>query len=301
MEWAAGQLVSQDWPSDNELLHGKAKLRLETLAKTLQTDKRSSEADKLRAALQRLNRRDLQIKLTWEYGSEPAEVELQVKEPSGTVCSLEQKQTPGGGTLLPPSLTEKKLSAVYTAAEAFAGSYEITVRRSWGQPLGGRAYLTIIQHDGTPQKTMRMEVVKLDQPTTLKVALKEGRRTELAVVPPPTAPRRAQQIDEIKAGRTALSKLRELANPDFSGAVGPRGAVGTPALAISDDRALPRRPQPQTTVQQGAITGSGVGLATQLRISADQRDVSLALQPVFQTAGRGRPAVNLSFIPGGGN
>src|SRR5204863_28988 len=104
------------------------------------------EADRLKETIRTLNRRDLVITLSWELGSEPAEIEMLVKEPSGSVCSSEQAQTPGGGTMINTGLLDAKPNATYTAPEAFSGDYEITVRRVWGKPLGERARLEITQH-----------------------------------------------------------------------------------------------------------------------------------------------------------
>src|SRR5205807_4552186 len=121
-----------------------------------------------------------------------AEVELTVKEPTGTLCSPKQTQTAGGGTLLSANFFEKKKSDAdrlalhvgYAAAEAFSGEYEISVRRLWAQPYGNRARLEIVQHAGTSQEVRRIESVELTQGKTIKVALKDGRRTELAMVSP---------------------------------------------------------------------------------------------------------------------
>ena len=127
-------------------------------------------------------RRDLIINRSWEPGrSGPADLALEVKEPSGSVCSWEYRQSPGGGTWTGDLLADKTRSS-YTAAQAFSGTYEVTIRRIWGEPLGGNARLTIIQHQGTPQESRRLETIKVDNKVTLKVTLKDGRRTELAVV-----------------------------------------------------------------------------------------------------------------------
>ena len=61
-------------------------------------------------------------------------LELEVKEPVGSVCSIRQKQTPGGGILAGGTLAEPNRIA-YLAAQAFPGDYEITVRRVWGSNL----------------------------------------------------------------------------------------------------------------------------------------------------------------------
>ena len=43
------------------------------------------------------------------------------------------------------------------AAQAFTGEFEVKVRHLWGQPLGVKARLEIVQHQGTPKETRRIE------------------------------------------------------------------------------------------------------------------------------------------------
>ena len=88
--------------------------------------------------------RDLVIQLTWENSNGPAELEMKVKEPSGSFCTLEQKQSPGGGVMIGCNLTDKEPNCQYIAAQAFDGAYEITIARVFGQTLGNRARLSII-------------------------------------------------------------------------------------------------------------------------------------------------------------
>ena len=158
--------------------------------------------------MQTLRQRDLVINLTWDTGNEPADLELEVKEPTGTVCSMQQKQTPGGGILMGTSLLEMS-KASYMAAQAFSGEYEIKVRRLFGQPLGGRARLTIIQHLGTPQETQRLEIIRLDGTAQVKFQLGSGRRTELATVAPALQKRAETKDDEGTRGGSVLLKLRQ--------------------------------------------------------------------------------------------
>jgi hypothetical protein len=300
MEWAVGNLLSHDWPVDNEFLHLKAQAKLEALAQVLVSERRQAEADRMRATLQRLQERDVVLKLTWLDGTGPAGLELAVKEPGGTVCSSQQRQTPGGGTMLGNTLSERK-RATYAAAQAFSGTYEVTVKRLWGQPLGSRATLEIILHQGTPKETRRVETVAVDTTRTLNVTLTDGRRTSLATVPPPGPPVRAADAEKRTPGGI-LAKLRDVADPDFSEYEKTNGSVGSPAAAWKGDNDDLRQ-QPEHLAYQAAITpvsGSGVDLTARAVVSADQRYVRLSMTPVFQTAGRSSgPVVNLPIIPGG--
>src|SRR5262249_19267810 len=148
----------------------------------------------------------------------------------GTVCSATQKQTPGGGILMGATLSENKIT--YAAAQGFAGEYEITVRRNWGQPLGGRARLEIVQNVGTSKETRRIETVHLDRASPIKLNLANGRRTEMASVPPPAATQtqEAKEARLLSAGNV-LGKLRAIASPDFTAGSGFRGGASTPGAS----------------------------------------------------------------------
>ena len=98
MEWAVDGLLRQDWPNGNGELHAKARLRVEGLANTLTKENRAKEADRLRETLRTLARRDVVFHLKWEAGaSGPADLEFQVKEPSGSVCSPTHAPDPRRG------------------------------------------------------------------------------------------------------------------------------------------------------------------------------------------------------------
>jgi tetratricopeptide (TPR) repeat protein len=301
MEWALGKILSQDWPVDNQFLQLRAQTKADSLTRVLKKENRPVEADRLQEALRKLRERDLVIHLTWDNGSDPADLDLVVREPSGSVCSLQQRQTPGGGILLGNTLTEST-NASYFAAQAFSGDYEITVRRNWGQPLANRARLEIIQHLGTPKESRRLVSLRLDQTQSLKVTLTNGRRTELATVPPPAVQRATTQQET--APVNIYTKLRGLAHPDMSGARAIRGGTSSPGghLPSMMAAAPARKKQPERLAYQTAInsqSSGGVGVNAQAVMSADQSYIRMSLNPVFQTIGSGRPAVNLPLIPGG--
>ncbi|MEI7688260.1 MAG: hypothetical protein WCL32_24915, partial [Planctomycetota bacterium] len=222
MEWAASQLVSQDWPVDNQILHLKAQSRIHSLAQSFDRSSRKPEADKLRAALQILKERDLVIHLTWETSQESADLELSVKEPVGTTCAFNQKQSAGGGVLLTSdSKTPNKIT--YIAAQGFPGSYEINVRKLWGRPLFGQARLEIISNLGTPKEARRLEIIKLDQAGAVRFDLADGRRETLAVISPANLKKPAAKTEEVARG--GYEQLRRLTFPETTG--GGIRAVGT--------------------------------------------------------------------------
>src|SRR5262249_15618751 len=160
------------------------------LAASLEKTKLAHAAARMKQAAEKLKERDLVIYLTWAAGeSGPADLDLEVKEPCGSLCSCLQRLTPGGGTLLGDTLTETNRET-YVAAEGFSGTYQVTVRRIWGRPLGSRAKLVIIKHQGTPDESREEQVIRFNKTYELKVKLEEGRRTRAASVPPPSTYKR---------------------------------------------------------------------------------------------------------------
>jgi hypothetical protein len=301
MEWALQRLLSQDWPVKNRDIHLQAQTRAEAFAHVLAGENRADDADKLRAALRRLQQRDLVIQLTWDNGAQPCEVDLTVKEPSGGVASFDQRQTAGGGTFLANNLLQMNRVA-YTASQAFSGEYEITVQRNWGQPSGNSARLEITHHAGTSKETKRVEVLSLERPRTLKSKLEDGRRHTLASVPPASHWQTVQEPLPAEDSSKVMSKLRELAFPEFAGVQAdsaPRmeGRSGTPGAQPA--AAALNRNQPERVAGQLTMTSpGGFGWNARAGLSADGRYLRLSINPVFEGV-NAPPALDLSPIPGG--
>jgi hypothetical protein len=300
MAWAAGQLLRRDWTDDNQDLHEKAQGKLRNLAQALERDSRKSDAEQMLDTVGDLRQRDLEVRLHWQG---EADLDLEVKEPIGTVCTHQQRQTPGGGVLLGDSLTDRR--EVYVAAQAFSGEYQITVRRIWGRPLGAKATLEIVQHKGTPRERLTRETVVLDRLTTLSVKLADGRRTATASVPPPDARRRSTVI-AIDDGARVLNQLRSLADPTFTpGDTGMRGGVASLGLP-TDDRQMIRnvdRKGPEVLAYQtrlDPVVNQSMDMTARAVVSADRSYVRLSLSPVFQTMGRMNdgPLVTNPLLPG---
>ncbi len=299
MEWAAGNLLSRDWPVDSKGWQEKAEYQLKNLADILAREKRKTEADRTEVSLNRFKVRDLVIQLSWEG---EANLDLEVKEPIGTVCSYQQRQTPGGGTLIGDSLADPNNES-YVAAEAFSGEYDVTVRRIWGRPLGAKATLKIIQHQGTAQPRERIETIVFDREHKLKVVLDEGRRTSLAKVPPASVNQKPATASADRA--RVMNKLRAMADPDLvdSGS-GMQGGLSSPGMSSSGSSGsrLPNvTGQGSQAFQQGIFSPftNGMDLTAQAVVSDDRRYVTLSMAPVFQTATKVQSTPVLSFIPGG--
>jgi hypothetical protein len=306
MQWAAQRLLLQDWPADSRELHHKTQLRVDGLLRTLEKENRTRDAERLKAALADVRRRDLVVNLKWEAGaSGAADLELQVKEPSGTLCSPSQRQTPGGGTLIGNNLGDK--SATYVAAEGFAGDYEVTVRHVWGQPLWSKATLEIILHQGTPDEERRLETIDLTQRDTVRVALRGGRRTQLASVPPPAAYERVKSRLNVSRGENIVTKLRDVAMPEYASApptamVGAAGSSGNPS-GMDEELLNTSARRAEILLRQSGISSTatkGLNLTSQVMVSSTGDYLRESVTAVFPEANRipDAPTVSLPVIPG---
>src|SRR5262249_46614468 len=153
--------------------------------------------------------RDLVIKLAW-VGE--ADLDLKVKEPTGSVCSALVRQTVGGGVLIGDTLLEQS-SETYLAAEAFSGADEGRVERVWGRSLGDKAQLRIIRHQGSAEESEQLVTVNVKANEVVKVKLANGRRTETAHVAPTASLETPTETTTLESKERTLSKLRALSDP----------------------------------------------------------------------------------------
>ena len=307
MQWAVAKVMSQDWAVDNQTLQLKANKNLGKLLTSLQSENRGDDAEKLTASLKKLKQRDLVVNLSWEPGpSGDADLELKVKEPTGTICSSQYRMTPGGGSLSGLTLNSQR-KATYAASQAFSGEYEITVQRLWGQPAGGKFRLEIVHHQGTDKEKRSVQTFTIDQKHSLKIVLANGRRQDLAQVNATLSQPGESKVDDIKS-ESVLSKLRAIADPVAGGM--PRGVAGAISKyghsGASQPTALPLVPaksaKDQLVLQGASSSGSnGVYLTTQGHVSADGQFLRLSVNPVFQPSAMstGRPQFDVPLIPGG--
>jgi hypothetical protein len=302
MQWAAGNLLRHDWPVENQELHLKAGEKLKDFLRALRQKNRSSEAERLAKTVEAYRERDLVIEINYEGD---ADIELEVKEPIGAICSFMQRQTPGGGTLLGSTLKERT-HASYVAPKAFPGEYKATLRRIYGRPVGGKVTVEVIKHQGTPHETRQRETLVFDRHHTLTVTLDDGRRTTAAYVPPPGATRKeSKPVTQMSSSDRVLAKIRALANPELAG--GDTRMKGGMASSLgqsdSDQALMPPGPSEVPLYQNRVkpLVANSTDFTIEATVSPDQSTARLHLTPIFQTAEKApsRPEVANPFIPGG--
>ena len=273
--WAAGNLLGRDWGvSDGVDYHGRARELVKEFAARL-----GDKGEALRKIGAEETHRDLVIELLWQG---PADLDLTVAEPVGSVCSATAKRTAAGGVLAADQLgqvtsADGDRTEVYTAGRAFSGTYTVSVKAAFGRPVGNRAALKVTKFRGTPRESHDLIELDLAANKPVTVSLDGGTRTELAAVTvEPAAPRA-----EVAGG--------ELGMRGMGGGAGPAGAASGGNVADH----LPAVVKPREQVLPGL--GSAADLRAAYKLTADRKSVSVTVNPVFATTG-GRD-VKLPKVP----
>lgn len=310
MQWAAGNLLSRDWPSENKQLHDRALQKIDALVTLLNQQGRNDEAEKLTRALANKGKRDLVIKLNWQGD---ADLDLHVTEPAGSTCSPLHRQTIGGGVLIGDSLADMT-SETYLAAEGFSGDYEIEIEKVWGHPLNNKAQLKIIRQQGTPEEREQLLTVELrsNHSERIKVKLGDGRRTEAAYVPPPSAQKKPDAAPaQLDSPDKVLHRLRVLADPEvtgvsranISGDVVSQGhpVVVSPQRRRGQANAVPDNDRTLYQTRVKPFVQNAMDVTASAVLSADRRSLRLSMTPLFNTVTptRNAPVVVNPTIPGG--
>jgi hypothetical protein len=239
------------------------------------------------------------FKLSWQGD---ADLDLKVKEPTGSVCWVLNRQTIGGGTLTGDAQSDRN-SETYQAAKAFSGDYEVTVDRVWGAPLSNKAQLKIIRHQGTTQQSEELVTIDLKNGGAVKVNLTDGRRNEVAYVPPPSSVRPVSQGVIKTTDRCSLmNKLRKMSEPEVQGVttVGIHGS--TVGMGETVPSAVPASLTPtggeQYQSKLSSFIANSLEVTTQATMAADRRSMRVSMTPVFNTATDAKPVLSYTGIPG---
>ncbi|HKB02389.1 MAG TPA: VWA domain-containing protein [Gemmataceae bacterium] len=292
--FAAGGLLARDWPTDGGELHAQARKHLLEAVKKLDAANKKAEAERVQAMLAEDERRDLVIELQW---AGPADLDVRVKEPIGTVCSAVQRLTTGGGAVKEQTFdsVDKSYTEQYSAAQAFNGTYTIQVDRVWGRPQGDKAQVKVTRNQGTPDKRVEYYPLDLSRETEVKITIDDGRRKDLAVLPSPMD--MAKYRSKAAQAGNVMNKLRAL----VSGGTQMSGGVGSPSNPVIGEAARggggPRVGEVSWSTRLGAERSVGVDIRSETTIRADGK-AEVKAAPVFDTVPKDA-RVKLDLIPGG--
>lgn len=287
VEWAAGNLLRRDWQADGIDYHLKARQVGSKLADKYKQGGDADAAARLEAILAETTERDLVVELLWQG---PADLDLTVDEPTGSVCSATHPITTGGGVLKSDILEQRddNRSESYSAVEAFPGKYTIRVHHALGRATGNRARVMVKKYAGTDREEMEIHSVDLADPKPITVELSEGSRTELASIP---------QDDPFTTARST----RGSASKSSSGISAGGGAVSTNLLttpaATNTAKAMPLVAERLESSLPGI--GSGLsGVRVEARMSSDRSQLIMTANPVFTQSAGDVPLPKVNLLPG---
>ena len=265
IQWACVGALTHAWTKDRAKRHQDAEDAAAESEMELRKAGRTKEADALTAAVKEAQRRDLIVRLEW---SGDADLDLSMESPLGTVCSVDNPLSKGGGVLVHDGYGPKTENCydeiVYVAGAS--GDYRARIQYVQGDVVGRRCQLTIIRYHGTEKEIVRKLSVPIDKPVrTVRLSLHNGRRKNLGPTPTAEQPTGARR----RSRRSVMAQLFERmqrgtgGNTDRlrAGAFG--GGVGFAPIV--------------------AFIPEGVSLTAMAIVSADRRYVRLALAPMFNS------------------
>ncbi|OHB76774.1 MAG: hypothetical protein A2W31_12535 [Planctomycetes bacterium RBG_16_64_10] len=222
IQWTTVGILSQAWPKAEAAVKQKAMRVARATLNRLRAERRLKEADTYQQRLDAAMIRDCVIKVTW---TGEADVDLLVEEPAGTICSLRNPRTTGGGVMLgdgysdfAPSYSAKNAAETYVCAQGFDGTYRAVVRRVWGNVTAGKVTVDVYTHHGDKQVQHERQQVPLDDDQAVVLfQLADGRRTEPLI---------QEQIANAVEGQVALN----------------RAILAQQLSALSDSSVAPDRP-----------------------------------------------------------
>jgi hypothetical protein len=287
IEWASTNLLARDWPvSDGIDYHARTRALLPKFVDRFAAA--GVKADGVRRALVEQTQRDLVVELLWQG---PADLDLTVAEPTGSVCSSTSKRTTGGGVLKGDAIeqTDDGRAEVYTAAAAFSGTYKVSVKTAFGRAVGNAATIKVTRFKGTPKESHDLIAVDLSTNKPVEVKLDGGSRTDLATVTADVTALRADRAPTpAKAGPVGIG-----------GGFGPAGSTLSVPVGGSNGPAMPAVVAPMEQVLPGM--GSAADIRASYKLNADRKTYSVHVNPVFATGGKAVKLPKVPLLPGGEN
>jgi hypothetical protein len=291
VQWATIGALGHAWPKEQAAFQDTARHVAQATLEQLQQEDRQEELEIYRNELNAALVRDCVVRVSWTGN---ADVDLEVEEPSGTVCSSAQPRTVAGGVLFNDEYqvpndrrggskrssyaTGKSPVAAetYLCPQGFAGTYRVKIHRVWGDVTAGKVTVDVYRHAGSDQVEHERRQLDLgDDDAMVVFDLDVGRRTEAIEVAQLAGAVQqqqqfsravlAQQVDSLSDPRALPTQSDILRRRRALGAFGRGGAVGfQPIIEVL----------PEGTM----LSVSGV-------VSADRRYVRIGVAPVFSTIG----------------
>ena len=281
IEWACAGILTHVWTKDFQNRHDAARDAAVDTQQDLFKAGKLERLKEFKAAIATAERRDLQINVAW---SGDGDLDLKVKEPLGTACSVSQPKTASGGLYIHDGFGPRRENCYeeYICVEAAPGTYELQIEHVDGRIVSKRCVVTIVSHVGSAAKRVFRTVVSLDGPTvSVPFKLEKGRRKQLG--PAPVKQPAGQGATQLTR-QEIIARVRRGGGQDAAGQVAAQGGAGQGAAPGQGFRL----PVGSFTAGIGftpviGFINEGVSLTANAVVSADRRFVRISVAPFFNT------------------
>lgn len=257
--WAAPGVYATAWSRDRQSVIRQTEAAIAGAEAAFKKAGESEKWSKLATAVAESQVYDLVIKAEW---SGVGDIDLLVDEPTGETCSSENRQTAGGGIHPYDGFGPAAANCheLYVCPTAHNGTYTVRVRHVWGNIVGKRVTLTIVEGQGTPEaRTTRQSVEIGRDDARLEIEVKQGRRVAGVWVPVPIVNGSSPALDQPAAPGEFVSKLPKQGTIHRQPPAGGR----------------PGQAAPVGTVIQGVTSGERVNAG--VVVSPDRRSVRISI------------------------
>jgi len=255
--WSAPEVLSYSWSRGREHLNRLAEQSAAEAAAAFSKSGDFVRAMELQTAMQKARQLDLVVRLEWNG---KGDLDIQVVEPGGTICSLLQPMTVAGGIFVHDGFgpNQEQCYEEYLCPQGLPGDYRVIVKHVSGEITGKRARLSIIRNRGTKSEETVTETVLLGpKDQTVRFSLNGGRR-RLANA--------EQQVATVKPKSKTGNQQTIFAQVAPGGGLGvfnrPAGVGYTPVI---------------TTINEG------IRMSAMATVSGDRRYVRINAIPIFQS------------------
>ena len=287
VQWACSGILAHVWTKDFKARHQVAEdVATDTELELLKAGQKDRAAQ-FRAAIGNARRRDLTVRVEW---SGDGDLDLSVKEPFQTTCSMLNPMTASGGILVHDGFGPQRENCYeeYVCVQAAPGEYRLQIDYLDGTIVGKRFGVTIVSHAGSRLEKITRQTVRLDGPSvTINFKLEGGRRKQ-------PSPEREKQPEPGSAARTSRQELIAQVR-GVAGRAGDAAPVAAQAEVGARGAGQGGAPQPGFRLPAGAFTAGigfqpvigfineGVSLSALAVVSADRRFVRISVAPFFNT------------------
>jgi len=258
--WSAPEVLSYSWSKGREHLNRLAEQSATEAIAAFVKEGDFASATELQNAMQQARQLDLVVRLEWNG---QGDLDLQLTEPDGAVCSVITPITAGGGVFVHDGYgpNQNNCYEEYLCPQGFSGDYKVTVKHISGEIVGKRARVVIIRDRGTKREETVTETIFLGpKDQTVRFSLSNGRRVK---------PQAEQQKDQQSAKKPA-GQAQILAQLGNGGGGGGGFGFGQRSAAVGYTPVV-------------SLINEGIRMSAMATVSGDRRYVRINAVPIFST------------------